>query len=360
MNDGEDNAGAQPTSVARSSPPKEGTAPPARGAGYIPIRQAGSVRRTQSIDIGWPEGEARPARLIARSRDVRTAPDGAGFKLLNEIEIDALMSPKRDILSPTSNVGDARIETLGGVNAVAKFRARLRELYPRRAEREAGLYLLLDDIPGAVFVSNWAWHCWQGVGKAVATDEAVSETATSMSGVCIGLAAGSKALGPNGFPDLTRQSSAIVADVRNPDDPDGWHALPPATGYAGSRRCRWLDVSREGANIVAVAGFQDSAIQPDGHRRAVHEYRARAQMDREGRILEIDALPYILPYMSCPAASNAVGALAGRHISALRDEVPVLFAREAGCTHLNDVLRSLSSLPSLTSHLHSRTSGAPL
>ena len=58
------------TGVARPLPPRL-TANPA------PPRRAGSLRRTASIDVAWPDGLEGARILHGRARDVLT-PEGAG------------------------------------------------------------------------------------------------------------------------------------------------------------------------------------------------------------------------------------------------------------------------------------------
>lgn len=279
--------------------------------------------------------------------------NGRDIEVLGQVEMEATLSPQRDLLALASSADNDRLQSLVGVNVTGKFRSKLREMFPASEARESGNYLLFDDIPGAVFVSNWAWLCWDGRARArrPGMQDSIADPAKSMAGVCIGLAEGSSALDRNGFPDLAQQSSAIVPDIVDPDDEVGWHRLPPPPQGPGSRRSRWLDLSREGADIMVSTGFQDSAVEQSGLRRAVHEYRAAARIDRDGVIVDIAATPHVLPYSTCPAAVGNIHGLIGLRVADLRETVPVMLGREAGCTHLNDVLRALASISSLIPHV---------
>lgn len=142
-----------------------------------------------------------------------------------------------------------------------------------------------------------------------------------------------------------------MPDLANPDDPLGWHAPPDQSG-PGTRRARWIDVWREGRALHVVGGFQDSAVEQDGGRIAIHEYRLSVTVDEaSGLITNVEAVPHVLPHRECPASVLGVGRIVGLPIATLRTEVPVLFAREAGCTHLNDVMRALVCVPALASQL---------
>jgi len=129
----------------------------------------------------------------------------------------------------------------------------------------------------------------------------------------------------------------------------------------GMRRARRLDLWMEGGLLRIDAGFQDSGTTPSGERRAVHEYRLRASADPATlELLAIVAEPRILPYRECPAAAGNVGRLVGTSIDALRELVPVQLAGAAGCTHLNDVARSLSDVPALAARLRDHAGGEQL
>jgi hypothetical protein len=170
-----------------------------------------------------------------------------------------------------------------------------------------------------------------------------------MEGICSGFRPGSTALLPDGTSDPYIQSSADVPPLPHPDDPPGWHELP-VQGSVGHRRARRLDIWIADGQVQIDAGFQDSAATPlPGTRRAVHEYRVRATASLNAFVLTaIEAIAHILPYRECPAAAANVGTMIGRPLSEFRQTVLDLLRGTAGCTHLNDVLRSLADVPALT------------
>lgn len=292
----------------------------------------------------WPDGRGGPMHVLGRSRDIRTLVAKEAPDLLDVAAVEARLSPDRHLLSLDLDGAPGRFADWTGMAIAGKFRAALRARYPMDL-RQSGEYLLLDDIPGATFISNWAWHCWEP-DKA-----AVDRTSRKMEGVCIGLARGSPALDQNGMPNVRRQSSAWVEDLANALDPAAIHDLPQWGAVPAARRARWIDVWRDAADIVVESGYQDSAAAPDRRRRAVHEYRLQARIAPDGVLRDIRVTPLVLPYSSCPAAATKARALIGTPIAALRETVPTMLAKEAGCTHLNDVLRALAAVPLLASRI---------
>jgi len=98
--------------------------------------------------------------------------------------------------------------------------------------------------------------------------------------------------------------------------------------------------------------FQDSATVPAGGRVAIHEYKLAATADpKTMTLLGLKADPRILPYRECPNAVNTVSWLEGVPLRELRTVVLEKLRRANGCTHLNDVLRSMAEVPILVQHL---------
>lgn len=328
------------------------------GGGPVPLRRPGSVRRTTSIDIDWPDGASSSMRFDGRSRDVLTGADGAPATLAQGW-VEAQASETREFGQVRSSERPAGITELAGSRAGGKLRSLLRAAFPDPADQLTGHFLLLDDLAGASLVSSWGWLAWTREFEAFtarAKAKGIGGKDGNMRGVCIGLRSDSQSLDADGYPLIEQQGSTLVPDLANPADPDGWHRPPAQPGAKpdgpGTRRARWIDVWREGATLHAAGGFQDSAVERDGSRLAIHEYRFEAQVDEpSGAIRAIRAIPHVLPHRECPAAVHGVTRLVGRPLADLRTDVPQLFAREAGCTHLNDVLRALVCLPALARHL---------
>jgi hypothetical protein len=71
------------------------------------------------------------------------------------------------------------------------------------------------------------------------------------------------------------------------------------------------------------------------------------------RLLSVEADPRILPYGECLAAAANVSRIVGTALGDLRVAVVETFPRVLGCTHLNDVLRSLAEVPQLLRAIYS-------
>ena len=98
--------------------------------------------------------------------------------------------------------------------------------------------------------------------------------------------------------------------------------------------------------------FQDSGSVPaGGDRFAIHEYLLQARIDADGLVRTIDTTPGTLPYASCRAAPANNEVLIGTPVHRLREVVLEKLKRTAGCTHLNDTLRSLAETTVLAGHL---------
>ncbi len=322
---------------------------PRNPAGPSPLRRAGSVRRTSTVDTSWLDGYGQPMLMTGRARDLRTPVDGSAPGVLAEGDYQILASGRREVLSIATSADLPALQRMVGQRGGGNLRALLAEIVPE--ERAAGtpLYLILDDFSGASLVAGWAWSQWRDSWMPKPGDASQASTAGKngqMEGICSGFRPGSTALNPDGTSNPI-QSSAAVPSLLNPDDPLGWHALADQAGV-GMRRARRIDVWRENGVVTVDMGFQDSATSPRGGRVAIHEYLARATVDPE--TLELTAFsadPRILPYRECPSAVPHAQRIVGAHLPDLRLKVLEVLPGILGCTHLNDVMRSLAEVPQL-------------
>lgn len=326
--------------------------PPAcHSAGHAPLRRPGSIRRTTSIDSEWPEGAGKAWQLTGRARDLLT-PFTGNPVVLEEASFRILASPVREILEIASAPEHPGVPALVGVRGAGASRSRIEELLGDLKGHP--LYQLLDDYAGASLVATWIWSRWAPDWAERSLSSPLRSTAGrggNMLNVCAGFAPGSSSIFPDGSPNTEIQLSTEVGRLENPDDPLGWHDMPVQSGPQ-KRRARRTDLWREGGLIHIDAGFQDSGSTPDGGRRAVHEYRVYAEIDEAtGRLVTIQALPLVLPYLECPGASVQVARLVGQPVSTFRSTVLEALPSTLGCTHLNDVLRSLADVPHLVKQL---------
>ncbi|HEY6870409.1 MAG TPA: hypothetical protein VI199_11705, partial [Novosphingobium sp.] len=192
--------------------------------GPTPPRRAGSVRRTMSIDVEWPEGRDAAGHFVGRCRDVITEDPASPPRVLDESEA-VVRAEHREIRAITATPAPPRLQELVGVRAGGHLRMALAEVIAPEKAAASPLYLVLDDLAGATLVSRWAFSRWPVPGQ-VALDR---DPDRSMEGVCIGFRPGSSALGSDGVP-LPGSNATRVGPLLNPADPAGWHALPEAEG----------------------------------------------------------------------------------------------------------------------------------
>ena len=83
-------------------------------AGPAPVRRPNSVRRTSTIDTGWPGGFGQPVVMVGRARDVLTGPDGGPPKILAEDSFRIGATARREILDISVEPHRPSIDVLVG------------------------------------------------------------------------------------------------------------------------------------------------------------------------------------------------------------------------------------------------------
>lgn len=324
-------------------------AAPRRPAGHAPLRRPGSIRRTSTIETSWPQGQGEPMLMQGRARDLLTPADGPP-RVTAEGAFEILATPRREIVTIASRPERADLQQLVGERAGGNLRAHLARVVPEDKAAGAPLYLILDDFSGASLVAGWAWSRWKPDWMTAARATGGASTAGRggrMEGVCTGFRPGSTALNPDGTGNPTIQNACPVESLVNPDDPLGWHEFTVQTGV-GMRRARRIDVWLEDDLILIDLGFQDSATAPEGGRIAIHEYLARATADPKTlELLSLSADPRVLPYKECPGAITYAQRMLGASLGDMREQVLETLPGVLGCTHLNDVLRSMAETPQM-------------
>lgn len=319
-------------------------------AGAVPMRRRNSIRRSSTISTTWPDGAGNPMLMIGQARDLVTGAEGTEAVVQAEGSFTILASPRREILSISSTPEIPALQKLVGQRAGGNLRMLLASTVPREKAAGTPLYLILDDFSGASLVAHWAWSRWMA-DYAEAERETGARAAKgkrgTMEGVCIGFKPGSSALNPDGSNNESLQGSTPVPSMVNPADPLGWHSIVEQTGV-GMRRARWIDVWVEDGKIQMDLGFQDSATDPQCGRVAVHEYLATATADLESfELLSLTVDPRILPYQECFGAVPLAQRVRGTFLHELRLKVLQILPGTLGCTHLNDVLRSVAEVPQM-------------
>lgn len=322
-----------------------------------PPRRPGSIRRTSSLDVTWPDGGTDLRRFEGRARDVIRQADGSDL-VRAEARMTADLDFERRILAVSADPAPAQLQQLVGQRGGGHLRVFLRDLMPELIAQAHPLYLLLDDISGTSLVSNWAWSQWgedwlskmQGVTGAVNMAEMLAERTN----VCWGFQPGFSSHDPD--TRLSHEQAADGKELRNPADPEGWHQFPESEGLS-FRRARRIDVWRETQAIRVEASFQDSAPRRDGCRAALHEYILRVTLDPATLVISsLEPEPRVLPFRECPGAMANARALVGTPMDNIREAVLERLRGPAGCTHLNDALRALADVPELLAALDERLS----
>ena len=306
-----------------------------------PARRPGSIRRTSSIDTSWPEGFGGETTIIGLARDLRTTDDGGD--VVAEVELALWLAPDRTIreVAVTGDGADADLGVLVGVRVGPGFRSAAGELTAAVVPAGTLLGLLLDDLSGAALVSGYAMLASGLIGQTEPT------SFDARADLCAGWVDDGVMLA------AIRDTGTIPAPVgppagalEPPDDPLGWHAIPPRPAPS-TRRRRLIDVRADRGATKVESLFRDSHTAEDGVERSVHEYAITALLSG-GRVVEaITAVPRVLPWRECPRACNSVGRIVGRPIGTVRDQVRSTFRGVTTCTHLNDMLSDLADVDHL-------------
>lgn len=327
--------------------------PPNRTANPSPLRRPRSLRRTCSLDVAWPEGFFGKRLIHGRVRDLRTGDTLAESEVVAQATMECAIDGERVIAAISAHPHHEHLQQVVGQRAGSHLRLFIRETMPEMIAAADPLYLALDDMSGTSLVSNWAlvhWTGnWMGGTRERISDAAVAKLVADRVNVCWGLAEGNSGL-QQGVGDH-RHDSAAGGELRNGDDPDGWHEFPVIAGPS-FRRARRIDIWREDGSIEIETSFQDSAPSPQEKRFALHEYTLRLSVSAaDGIIRRLAATPHILPFFECPGATANAQRVVGTPLAAIRDTVLANLRGTEGCTHLNDMLRALGDVPKLAENL---------
>jgi len=299
------------------------------------------------MDFTWPDGLRGDTILDGRACDLRTNDNGE-TTVLAEASLGLASDTGRIVRRIGSTPRLPGRQTLVGESAMSGFRRRLSEVTEVTAAAETPLYQLLDDVPGATLVSGAAWQRWYDMDRYLELKADVRQRV--MTDVCTGYQHGSSALNPDGTLRW-QQGRQPAVDIDAGGDGLAWHRHADPDGVT-MRRARRIDVWVLGPVIHVDAFFQDSSSLPEGGRQAIHEYTLTAEADLGTGVLRaVTPVPRVLPYDECPLAVGHVAALAGLPMAGLRGAVLERLRGPLGCTHLNDMLRSLAAVPALARHL---------
>jgi hypothetical protein len=318
-------------------------------AGPSPLRRPGSVRRTTSIDVHWPDGFEQASIMEGTARDILTPSKGGAPITVGEGHYTIKASPLREILEIALSPDHANAQEMLGVRGGGASRIALGRIMG--SIEGSPLYQIMDDFAGASLVSGWVQTVWRVDWLERRRENLSDQMRHKMTNICTGFAEGGSSLTADGSPDSSGQSKTEVGPLVNPNDLQGWHHLPQQEGPS-FRRARRIDLWKEDGLIRCDVGFQDSGPSPQGTRMAVHEYQVSATVDpMDMTVTSLEATPRILPYRECPGAAANIHKLIGHLVTDFRQDVLNVLPGILGCTHLNDVLRALADVPVLSGHL---------
>lgn len=298
-----------------------------------PPRLPGTVRRTTSLDLAWPEGPYGPMTLTGRARDQLTHQDGStgvhDSAMLTATVVDGVVTAMRT--HPDAD----RTAALVGRKLAVGFRTAVWRTVRDHYDAGTPLHQLLDEMPISLIIG--------GFSRRRADPSLISSSKRRLD-VCSGWAEGGYAAAhreEHGRPPVPHLWPA--PELVSPTDPAGWHTLPEIPRWGMTRRRR-IDVLPldEGAAVEGL--FRDSWRDGDGEQQVLHEYEFHAQVDGAGKIREIRTVPHVLPHLDCPAAAASSRGIRGAAADQLREYVSMNLFGPASCTHLNDVLRSLADV----------------
>lgn len=301
-----------------------------------PRRRTNSIRRTSNFDLFRPDGPYGRLEILGRARDLATLADGstrvtASGLASGTVENQVVTRLATYPAAPGTPGLVGRKATVGWRTGVWRG---LREHY----DAGSPLHLLLDELPVGLIIAGYTYR----------RSKPDSEPAKGRRpGVCAGWAADSRAMriyADSGTPPsaVTPPNTPLAAF----DDPIGWHTLPELPVWGISRRRR-LDVWHGPTGLQVDAMFRDVFRDDTGQEFVLHEYGVAGVVGHDGRLVELEATPRVLPHRECPISAASVSALVGVPAATLRERVSLELFGPATCTHLNDLLRFLADAPAL-------------
>jgi hypothetical protein len=320
-----------------------GTIGPSPGT---PPRRPGSVRRTSTVDILFPDGVS-VLRLRGHARDLVTRHDGA-TAVVDEATTDVRVDLKERTVTSIDVIPkewQIAASELVGCPSGSRFRRSLERVMPGPVANGTVLGLLLDEVPVATLVAG------ASLGRrGLITVSAQRPRVAPLTGVCAGWipdGAMARAIEDGETPFMGEGPPAPA--LQDTADPKGWHAVADLAEGA-MRRWRRLDLcpsEEPGDPLTADVLFRDSYVEPDGSESVVHEYGVTAEISSVGAVRAIEAVPHVLPGPDCPIAAGSAQRLEGMALADVRRHVRDEFTGTSTCTHLNDALRSMGDLANL-------------
>lgn len=320
-------------------------------------RVPGSVRRTAHLDLTW-EGSAKLGTLhiAGAGRDIATSA-GGGAEVLAEATMAAVVDADRRIRSLQVVPDLPAAGSLVGLEVGRGFRAAAATASGAGAGTPAAA--LVDDLPGAVVIASYApVRTMARQGGSSPWGEAGRGVVAGMANACVGWRDGGTAMVAVRTRGAIGVQDCPLEPEEGADDHAGWHAMG-ALAEGSMRRRRRMDVIPGSDEVIVDSVFRDSYGLGDDA-EILHEYAVRLTLDAERlSVVRIEAEPRVLPFPECPGATARLGELTGVPVGELRGAVARVLAGTAGCTHLNDLLRTVGDAGRLLARVGSPASGPP-
>jgi len=322
-----------------------------------PKRRPQSARRTSHLDVTRREGGgfmSSVERIAGSARDLVTDSHGRP-EVASEARLAVTFDTEGCIDGVEQEPSDPACNALIGARVGFGFRSAVKDLLGDLAGSTLGL--LVDDLSGAPAPSGYG-SIRERVVLGLPDPEMppVAEGAVrQQTDVCAGWRAA-------GLPTERRMAGQPLPFADEPplaptlvsEDPLAWHDMVKL-GPRQSRRIRRLDMWFDGDLIRVDAMFRDITVDPDPELslRVVHEYTLHADLERDSlTVLNAVAEPRSLPFLTdCPLAASSAQLIVGQRAGDLRTAVRTLVRGPGSCTHLNDLLRSVTDTASLAALL---------
>jgi hypothetical protein len=297
---------------------------------HLPAPRTGSIRRTSHVDmIGRPDG----------TLELRGAASDPGGRATCRAIVGSLRG--RELVSLDIEPGVEGSDGLIGRVVGKGFRAAVDGL----CEPGTLSSVLLSELPIAALLSGYA-SLYTGEYPNPIPEAMLASFPVD---ICAGWAApGSFMVQIRRDRDMPTPAGPVAPDL------DGWPEM--AALEPGSMRRQRL-IERNGMDVWAM--FRDTYAQLDGVVSVLHEYTVEATLhsgDDSGdgagdgageRVASCVAVPRVLPWTECPNAAHSAERVVGRRVAELRTMVRDEMVGISTCTHLNDLLSSLSQAEQL-------------
>jgi hypothetical protein len=206
------------------------------------------------------------------------------------------------------------------------------------------LYRMLHDLPGTSLVGGMV------IVRAGASPFSASDLVV-MENVCRGWRTGGSQLGEVEAGRIPMPTGPFPTSLDDPDDPLAWHE-PGVPRPDHVRRGRRMDVWCDGDELRVDLHYRDTYHSSDQPAMVIHEYSLRAGADRaSGAIRTIATEAHALPWVECNTVPSSTDVVIGTRLGAVEATVRERLRGTAGCTHLNDTLRELDTVPALAATL---------